>query len=106
LKAVVASHSPALVAGLIESNCDVLGRVGYRTTHSGREALAEAKGIHDSGSKPQEPDGEILDLVEQAYSESITWLNSQDAASVGARGSIGRIPLATDVWAETPYAGS
>jgi len=104
LKIVQAFHSPALVAGWMESNCDMLGRVGYRTTQAGREALVEDEGIHDSGSEPPEPDREVLDLFDQHYRESLNWLSSQDAASVGARGSIGNLPLPPTAWLETEDA--
>jgi hypothetical protein len=104
LKLVQVQLRPALVLGWVELNCDVHGRVAYRTTEAGREALAEAalapsgNGHGDHAAEPPEPDNDALDAYGTAYADMILWLDAQTNLSDEPRGEIGEIPLSCATW--------
>jgi hypothetical protein len=102
LKAVQNFHAPALVAQWIETNSDVCGRVGYRTTEAGLAVLAGSKTAPSPNGKaclePPEPDQECFEVYSRCYRESIAWLSGQSAVSVDGRGAVGEIPLSAAVW--------
>ena len=91
LKVIDATNVPALVAGLVESNCLLRGQVCYRTTGKARpdvppETLAAAA---------PEADPEALAAYHRALREGFAWLAAQTNATVGARGEIGALYLPT-----------
>jgi hypothetical protein len=105
LKGLEAWLAPSRVKGWTESNCDTHGRVAYRLTALGVQALQDAgKGPSDDGDSHQaeelpEPAPEVWEVYHKAYAESLSWLNSLDAERVGARGEIGELPLSQAEWA-------
>jgi hypothetical protein len=90
---------PALTVQWIESNSDVAGRLGYRVTEAGKEALstrqAPANG-RAAGKKPADP--AAVHAYDKTYMESVSWLHSQTNVSVGCPGEIGPIPLSASIW--------
>lgn len=105
LKSVCRFHLPALTAGWIESQCDSFGRVGFRTTRGGLDAMVEAEtsfssDVNAGHSRPPEAAPDVVELYVGSYAESIAWLNAQTDVSVDSRGEIGNLPLPTSAWIE------
>ncbi len=88
LTAVV--HLPALVTGLLESNCTVHGHVAYRRT--ARQPVVEVR----SDLWP-EPDPDALALYATAFKEAL--IQRESLRGDGTTREIGEIPLSCAVFA-------
>lgn len=97
LKEIGALHLPALVVGWVESNCDPAGRVGYRVTPAGREAVAAAEAPGGVAEGPDaaapEPEPGALDLYLSTRGEALRWLDSLKPGAVGDSPELGALPL-------------
>jgi hypothetical protein len=105
LKAVFHWLLPALVAGWVKSNCDMLGRVGYQVTPEGREAmytLAPAPDEDEVPIAPPEASPEVVQEYLSTYREATFWCDSLRPGSVGPRSEIGELPLSAAVWSGGP----
>ena len=88
------AHLPALVTGLVESNCTVHGHVAYRLTSKPPVAPVCSDPWPD-------PDPTALALYETAFVEALTQRQSLHSDAGGTMREIGEIPLSYAAFART-----